>query len=142
MTGIAGLFGAHPELSIFSAIVLGFIIGHVHFKGIGLGTVVGTLIAGLVIGVFTQPVIPDLLKWAFFDLFLFAIGYGTGPQFFAGLKKDAMPQVYLALVVAVTGLLSALGMARLFEFDAGIAAGLASGGLTQSAALGTALVTI
>lgn len=133
---------AHPELAIFVAIVLGFGIGRVHVKGIGLGTVVGTLIAGLVVGMLVTPQIPDLLKWAFFDLFLFAIGYATGPQFFAGLKQEALPQIGLALVVAVAGLASALGAAWVFGLDPGTAAGVASGGLTQSAALGTALATI
>jgi len=142
MTATAALVHAHPELAIFAAIVLGFAIGRFHFKGVGLGTVVGTLIAGLAIGILTKPEVPDLVKWAFFDLFLFAIGYGTGPQFFAGLKKEAIPQIYLALVVAFTGLAAALGVAWAFKFDAGFAAGVASGSLTQSAALGTALVTI
>lgn len=139
---MTAILHAHPELAIFLAIVLGFAIGRVHVKGVGLGTVVGTLIAGLAIGIYAEPEVPDLVKWAFFDLFLFAIGYGTGPQFFAGLKKEAIPQIYLALVVAFTGLGCALGVAWFFGFDAGIAAGVASGGLTQSAALGTALVTI
>jgi len=142
MAAIATLFQAHPELAIFVAIVLGFIVGRLHFKGVGLGTVVGALLAGIAIGILTKPQIPDLLKWAFFDLFLFAIGYGTGPQFFAGLKKEAIPQIYLALLVAGTGLAAALGVAWVFKFDPGIAAGVTSGALTQSAALGTALVTI
>lgn len=133
---------AHPELAIFVAIVLGFLIGRVHVKGIGLGTVVGTLLAGLALGILFRPEIPDLLKWAFFDLFLFAIGYATGPQFFAGLKREALPQIGLALVVSITGLVTALSVAWIFKLDPGIAAGVTSGGLTQSAALGTALATI
>jgi len=139
---MAALFQAHPELAIFVAIVLGFLVGRVHVRGVGLGTVVGTLLAGLAIGILSKPAVPDLLKWAFFDLLLFAIGYATGPQFFAGLKKEAIPQIYIAFIVSVTGLAAALGVAWAFSFDAGIAAGVTSGSLTQSAALGTALVTI
>ena len=142
MTSATEIVHAHPELAIFMAIVGGFLIGRVHIKGVGLGTVVGTLIAGLVLGILFTPDIPDLLKWAFFDLFLFAIGYATGPQFFAGLKKEALPQIGLALVVSLTGLVTALAVAWAFGFDPGIAAGVASGGLTQSALLGTALATI
>ncbi|MEP7329894.1 MAG: transporter [Betaproteobacteria bacterium] len=142
MTDVTKLVHAHPELAIFVAIVLGFLLGRIHIKGIGLGTVVGTLIAGLALGILFTPEIPDLLKWAFFDLFLFAIGYATGPQFFAGLKKEALPQIGLALVVSISGLVTALAVAWFFKFDPGTAAGVASGGLTQSAALGTALATI
>jgi putative transport protein len=132
----------HPELAIFVAIVPGFAIGRVHVNAIGLGTVVGTLIAGLALGLLFKPQIPDLRKWAFFDLFLFAIGDATGPQFFAGLKQEALPQIGLAPVVAFSGLLTALGVAWASGLDPGTAAGVATGGLTQSAALGTALATI
>lgn len=142
MADLTKLVHAHPELAIFVAIVLGFLLGRIHIKGIGLGTVVGTLIAGLVLGILFTPEIPDLLKWAFFDLFLFAIGYSTGPQFFAGLKKEALPQIGLAFVVSISGLVTALAVAWVFKFDPGTAAGVGSGGLTQSAALGTALATI
>ena len=68
MPTIVALFDAYPELAVFVAIVFGFAIGRVHVKGVGLGTVVGTLLAGLVIGILTKPQVPDLLKWAFFDL--------------------------------------------------------------------------
>lgn len=142
MDHVAAIIHAHPEIAIFLAIVLGFGIGRVHVKDIGLGTVVGTLIAGIALGVLFEPQVPDLVKWIFFDLFLFAIGYATGPQFFAGLKKEALPQIALAFVVSLTGLATALGVAWLFGLDPGTAAGVASGGLTQSAALGTALTTI
>jgi putative transport protein len=142
MLPITQALQAHPELAIFIAIVLGFLIGRIRIRRIGLGTVVGTLLAGLAVGIVAEPAIPELLKWSFFYLFLFAIGYATGPQFFAGLKAEALPQIALAVVVSGTGLATALAVAWFFRFDPGIAAGIASGGLTQSAALGAALTTI
>ncbi len=142
MDTIQSIVRLHPELAIFVTIVLGYAVGRVEFKGIGLGSVVGTLIAGMVIGVFTRPDIPDLLKWAFFDLFLFAVGYAAGPQFFSSLKRETLPQVALAVVVSCSGLAAAIAMVKLFGFDAGLSAGLVSGSLTQSAALGSALNTI
>src|SRR5262245_2866786 len=93
MESAAAALHKYPELSLFLAIVLGHVIGRFHYKGVGFGAVVGTLIAGILIGIFAKPQLPDLLRWAFFYLFLFSIGYSVGPQFFGSLKKQALPQI-------------------------------------------------
>jgi len=139
---IATLLHKYPELCLFLSIVLGHIIGHFHYKGVGFGAVVGTLIAGIVIGIIAKPELPELLRWSFFYLFLFSIGYSVGPQFFGSLKKEALPQIVLAVVVAVTGLATVVAMSVVFGFDEGIAVGLLSGAMTQSSALGTGLNAI
>jgi putative transport protein len=131
-----------PLLCLFLSILLGTFIGRFHVKGVGFGTVVGTLIAGMAIGIVAKPELPDLLRWAFFYLFLFTIGYSVGPQFFGSLKKEALPQIALALIVAVSGLATVIGVSVAFGFDEGLAVGVLSGGMTQSAALGTGLSAI
>ncbi len=142
MDSVATFLHRLPELCLFLAIVLGHLIGRIHIKGVGFGAVVGTLIAGIAIGILAKPDLPDLLRWAFFYLFLFSIGYSVGPQFFGSLKRAALPQIALALVVAMTGLATVIGVTTAFGFDEGIAVGLLSGGMTQSAALGTGLNAI
>jgi putative transport protein len=139
---LASLLQSFPELCLFLSVLLGHFIGRVHVKGVGFGSVVGTLIAGIIIGIFARPDLPDLLRWAFFYLFLFAIGYSVGPQFFGSLKKSALPQIALAVIVAFTGLATTILMTVTFGFDEGIAVGILSGGMTQSAALGTGLNAI
>jgi putative transport protein len=131
-----------PGLCLFLSIMLGTIIGRFHFKGVGFGSVVGTLIAGIAIGILAKPDLPELLRWAFFYLFLFSIGYSVGPQFFGSLKKEAVPQILLSVIVALTGLVTVIGVSAAFGFDEGLAVGLLSGGMTQSAALGTGLSAI
>jgi putative transport protein len=131
-----------PALCLFLSVMLGTIIGRYHFKGVGLGSVVGTLIAGMAIGVLARPDLPDLLRWSFFYLFLFSIGYSVGPQFFGSLKKEALPQIVLALVVALAGLATVVGVSAVFDLDEGLSVGVLSGGMTQSAALGTGLSAI
>ena len=139
---LAAFLHESPALCLFLTIVLGHVIGRFHFKGVGFGAVVGTLIAGIAVGILAEPDLPDLLRWVFFYLFLFSIGYSVGPQFFGSLKKEALPQIWLALVVAVTGLITVIAVAIAFEFNEGISVGLLSGGMTQSAALGTGLSAI
>jgi putative transport protein len=137
MRSLAAFLHDFPALCLFLSILLGSFIGRFHFKGVGFGAVVGTLLAGILIGIFAKPELPDLLRWVFFYLFLFAIGYSVGPQFFGSLKKDAVPQIVLALVVAVSGLAAVIAVCAVFRFNEGLAVGLLSGGMTQSAARGT-----
>jgi putative transport protein len=139
---LAAFLHDFPSLCLFLSILLGSILGRFHVKGVGFGSVVGTLIAGILIGILAEPELPDMLRWAFFYLFLFAIGYSVGPQFFGSLKRDAIPQIVLTLVVAVSGLLSVVAVSAIFDFDEGLAVGLLSGAMTQSAALGAGLSAI
>ena len=127
----------NPELAIFLALAIGFAIGRVKVGGFSLGTVVGTLFAGVLIGQLDIKV-PGLVKTVFFDLFLFTTGYKVGPQFFRGLKKDALSQMALTLVLCVTCLATAYVAAKLLGYDIGTAAGLLAGAFTESTVIGTA----
>jgi putative transport protein len=127
----------HPELTIFLTLAVGFFIGQLRFGSFSLGTVVGTLLAGVLIGQLDIKV-PAVVKNVFFDLFLFTIGYKVGPQFFRGLKKDAMPQLAVTLVLCVTCLISAFTASKLLGYDMGTAAGLLAGAFTESTVIGTA----
>ena len=127
----------NPELAIFLALAVGFAIGRVKIGGFSLGTVVGTLFAGVIIGQLDIKV-PALVKTVFFDLFLFTTGYKVGPQFFRGLKRDALSQMALTLVLCTTCLVTAFIAAKLLGYDIGTAAGLLAGAFTESTVIGTA----
>ena len=127
----------HQELTIFLTLAIGFLIGRLRFGSFTLGTVVGTLLAGVVIGQLSVKVDP-VVKNVFFDLFLFTIGYKVGPQFFRGLKKDALPQLAVTVVLCVTCLVCTFIAARLLGYDVGTAAGLLAGAFTESTVIGTA----
>jgi len=127
----------NPELAIFLTLAVGFLIGRVKFGSFSLGIVVGTLLAGVLIGQLDIKV-PAIVKTVFFDLFLFTTGYKVGPQFFRGLKGDAVPQMVLTVVVCVTCLLTAFGFATLLGYDIGTAAGLLAGAFSESTVIGTA----
>jgi putative transport protein len=140
MTMIVEWIGAslrdHPELALFLALAAGYLLGRVRIGSFKLGPVVGCLLAGITVGQI-GIVVPGVLGRTFFLLFLFSIGYKTGPQFFRGFGRDALPQVALTLLFDVTGLLTVYAVATLLGFDAGTATGLLAGGLHSSEALGT-----
>src|SRR5262252_5697104 len=92
MSWVVGALQHNPELAIFLTLALGFFIGRLKIGSFSLGTVVGTLLAGVLVGQLGIQV-PGIVKTVFFDLFLFTTGYKVGPPFFRGLKKDALSQV-------------------------------------------------
>ena len=125
----------HPELAIYLTVSLGFLIGRIKIAGFTLGSVTGVLITALVVGQLNISVSPGL-KSVFFLLFLFAVGYGVGPEFVRGLRKDGVPQAAFAVFVCLFCLGSAVLVARLFRFGAGYGAGVFGGACTVSAVLG------
>jgi len=131
----------NPELAIFLTLAIGFVIGRLRFGSFSLGSVVGTLLAGVVVGQLEVKIDP-LVKLVFFDLFLFATGYKVGPQFFRGLRKNATSQALLTLVLCLTSLVTTFVAAKLMGYDCGTAAGLLAGAFTESTVIGTAGNTI
>jgi putative transport protein len=131
----------NPELAIFLTLALGFLFGRVKVRSFSLGNVVGTLLAGVLIGQLEIEIAP-VVKTVFFALFLFATGYKVGPQFFRGLKKSALPQLALTVVLCVASLVTTVVAARLLHYDCGTAAGLMAGAFTESTVIGTASDTI
>ena len=141
MTAAANILRHNPELAIFLTLAIGFTIGRIRIGTFSLGNVVGTLLAGVVVGQLAIEVAP-VVKTVFFDLFLFATGYKVGPQFFRGLRKNAGPQVVLAVVLCVASLVVTYIAAKIFHYDVGTAAGLLAGAFTESTVIGTAGDTI
>ena len=124
-----------PEIAIFLTLAIGYYFGKFTFKGLGLGSVTATLLAGVLIGqigiTISQP-----LKATVFLLFLFAVGYGVGPQFVRGVARDGVPQALFAVVQCALCLAVPVAIVKLAGYDLGYAAGFYSGSQTISAAMG------
>ena len=131
------LFTKEPLLALFATIALGYLIGKIKIGSFVLGGVAGTLLVGVVIGQMNVQIDPGI-KAIFFALFIYAVGFQGGPQFFHALNRRSLNQLMSSFVMCVTGLACVLVAARVFGLDRGMAAGLAAGGLTQSAIIGTA----
>ena len=140
MHWIGSVLTEHPEIAVFLALGIGFFVGKFSYKGIGLGAVTGTLLGGVVIGAILGPDlnVDPVVKQIFFLLFLFSLGYKLGPQFVAGLKGSGLPQALFALLLAIVGFSTAIGISAALGYNPGLAAGLAGGGLTQSSIIGVA----
>jgi putative transport protein len=97
--------------------------------------VTATLIAGVVIGQIGITINQPLKAFSFL-MFLFAVGYGVGPQFVRGIASNGLPQAAFSAVQCVFSLVACVVIAKLAGYDLGYAAGLYSGSQTISAAMG------
>ncbi|ANO35170.1 aspartate-alanine antiporter [Vibrio breoganii] len=137
MSIISDLFNLSPFIALFITLSLGYLVGKITIGRFVLGGVAGTLLMGVVVGQFGVDIDPGV-KSIFFALFIYAVGYQGGAQFFKALNFKTINILLSAVVMTVSGLLCVLAAAWLFDLDRGTAAGLAAGGLTQSAIIGTA----
>ncbi len=137
MTAIQDFLNEVPLAVLFITVSLGYLIGKFKVGRFVLGGIAGTLIMGVTIGQLGIKVDASV-KSIFFALFIYAVGYQGGPQFFQALNRRTLNQLASAFVMTFVGLLTVLASAWIFDLDRGTAAGLAAGALTQSAIIGTA----
>ena len=90
----------NPAIPLFLTIGIGFWVGSLRYKGFSLGAVTSVLLVGVLVGQMNIE-IPGPIKNVFFLMFLFAIGYSVGPQFFKALKGDGIKQVIFSVVLCV-----------------------------------------
>jgi putative transport protein len=128
---------SYPEIALFLSLGIGYYVGKFTFRGIGLGAVTATLLAAVVIGQLGITISPNV-KSTFFLIFLFAVGYGVGPQFVRGVAKDGLPQAVFSVVQCVLCLAIPVVVAKAAGYDLGYAAGLYAGSQTISASMGLA----
>lgn len=138
MTAVVEFMTGYPELVVFGTIAIGYLIGNIKIGDFSLGPVAGSLFSGLLIGQLAEVPVAGMAKSYLFLLFLFGIGYSAGPQFLPSLRRSGVQPILLATIVATSGLLTAIVMARLMQLDAGFAGGLFAGAVTQSSAIGSA----
>ena len=137
MEWVHSILTRSPEIALFLSLAGGYALGKVQFGKFQLGGVAGSLLVAVVISQFGAT-IDNGVKTLLFALFIYAVGFESGPGFFRSLGRQSIREIVLAAVLAVTGLATVIVFARLFGLDKGLAAGVAAGALTQSAIIGTA----
>lgn len=137
MNWLHDLFQKSPEIALFLSIAAGYYIGKIKFGKFQLGGVAGSLLVAVLVSQVGVEIDAGV-KSVMFALFIYAVGYESGPDFFRSLGKQSIKEIILAAVLAITGLLTVVLLAKGFGLDKGLAAGVAAGALTQSAIIGTA----
>lgn len=142
MAWFTAFLAKYPELAVYLALGIGYWVGTRKLAGMSLGGVTGSLLAGMLIGYLFEVPVSGTAKSVLFLLFLFGIGYEVGPRFVAAMKGDGWRFAVLGVAMPVVGLLVAWAVAVYLELDPGLAAGMMSGALTESPAMGTAAEAI
>ncbi|MBC9714255.1 aspartate-alanine antiporter [Streptomyces sp. TRM66268-LWL] len=137
-----GVIKDHPEFALFISLALGYLLGKLRIGPLTLGGICGTLIVSLLLGAWTKAEVANDVKTVFFALFIFALGYMAGPQFFANLNRKSLRYFALCAIEVVCVLGIALGLAKAFDLDVGTASGILAGAATESAVVGTATEAI
>lgn len=132
---------SNPAIAIFLTLGIGFWVGRLKYKTFSLGTVTSVLLVGVLVGQLDIP-IPGPLKSVFFLLFLFAIGYSVGPEFFRAMRGSGIKQVIFAVVMCVICFLVTWGTCMLFGYNLGESLGVFAGAQTISAVIGVGQDTI
>src|SRR5262245_43786165 len=115
---------ATPEIALFTALAAGHALGRVKFGRFTLGGVAGSLIVALLVGLLTGVELPEALKSVFFALFIYAVGFKSGPEFFGGLNRSSLKLVIFSVVQCVAALLTIVVLARVCGFSQGFASGI------------------
>ena len=108
----------YPEIAIFLTLAIGYYFGKFNYRGLGLGAVTATLLAGVLIGQIGITISQPLKAFAFL-MFLFAVGYAVGPQFVRGVAKDGVPQAIFSVVQCLLCLGSAVVICKFAGYDVG-----------------------
>ena len=139
---MSSLLSRYPEMGVYLALGIGYWVGTREVRGFTLGGVTGSLLAGMLIGVLFEVPVSATAKSVVFLLFLFGIGYEVGPRFVSAMKGDGWRFAVLGVFMPVVGLLVAWAIAVALDLNPGLAAGMLSGALTESPAMGTAAEAI
>lgn len=126
-------------LNIFLILTLGYIIGRIEIKGVGLGSSAVFLVA-LVFGHLSSAYpnsmfgaeMPKVVQNLGLVLFVISVGLIAGPKFFRNLKANAKSYVLLGLVIILSGGLTCFAITKLTGMDAALTAGMLSGALTST----------
>ena len=129
--------------TLFICMALGFAIGNYKIGGkFNIGATVGTLIVTLIVGQIGAFPRNEMLGTIFFGAFMFSVGYRIGPQLLVSLRLFGVRIVIASLFWMVTVFLVGWGLFAACHIGPGIAAGVISGSLTQSATVASSLQTI
>lgn len=140
---IVGLSG-QPFILLFLVVAIGYLMGRVTVKGVGLGATASTLLVGLAVSLLAARgyginlSIPEFASTLFFNLFMFSVGMKVGPQFIAGLRRDAGKFMALGLMIPLLALGCVLVIREIFHPEPGIIPGILAGANTATPGLGAA----
>jgi len=143
-------------MCVFFIAFLGYGLGRISIKGVSLGTA-GVFIVALLFGCFFYEPIADqlqvnggsyatnalkILENVGLVLFVTAVGFIAGPNFFSGLKKNFKSYIVLGVLIILASTLVCVLCIKPLGCDPSMAVGILSGALTSTPAFSAAKETV
>ena len=107
MEWLNSVFLKSPEIAPFLSLSLGYWLGKIKFGKFQLGGVAGSLLVAVIlsqVGVHVDSGVKTVL----FALFIYAVGFESGPQFFNSLGRQTLKEIILAAFLASIGLVTVI----------------------------------
>ncbi|MBB1128067.1 aspartate-alanine antiporter-like transporter [Limosilactobacillus balticus] len=134
---------SNQVFTLFICLAIGFLIGNYKIAGkFNIGATVGTLIVTLIVGQIGSFPRDEMLGTIFFGAFMFSVGYRIGPQLLVSLKLFGVRILIASIFWMLVAFFVGWSLFSAFKIGPGIAAGVISGALTQSATVASSLQTI
>ncbi len=133
MEAVVSFFNENPLLSMFLIAALGYALGRIRIKGLGLGTA-GILIVALAFGHFGIT-IPSVVQNLGLLLFVTTIGLIAGPTFFKNFRSNAIAYVVLGIVIVLSSAASCVVIIYATGTPTDLSLGLLAGALTTTPGL-------
>ncbi len=117
-------------LTVFAIIAIGYLLGRVQIKGIGLGTA-AIFLSGLAFGHFGFET-PGALQTVGLILFITSVGFSAGPGFLQRIRRSGAAYAVLCLTVAITGSIICVLIVYVAKVETPLAVGMMTGAFTTS----------
>lgn len=136
-----------PLAGLMLVVTLGYLLGRIEWKGLGLGPGGGTLFIALAagwLGLSLETLYggsrPTLTVGQLgFALFIYSVGFEAGPQFVSGIRSGhGLRFVAVGAVVVVAATTLAIVIGAVADLDGSIAAGVLAGALSSASAYAAA----
>ena len=150
LTGIITGCFSNMLFLIFLVAFVGYLLGNIKIKGVGLGTA-GVFLIALLFGHFgfadtsllhqiglitldeaTMKAGMSVIQNIGLICFVTSVGFIAGPNFFHNLKKNATSYVMLAVIIIAAGSLTCVAITVLTKVDSAMAVGVLCGALTTT----------
>ncbi len=143
MAHVLGWLRGQPFILLFLVVAAGYVVGRFQVKGIGLGATASTLLLGLLVSLLSERFgvslsIAEFASTIFFNLFMFSVGMKVGPQFLAGLRRDAGKFILLGVLTPALAVGLIFLVRALFHLGPGFIPGIFAGANTATPGLGAA----
>ncbi|MEZ9819911.1 hypothetical protein AB4238_04675 [Shewanella sp. 10N.286.45.A1] len=126
MEALQDIVSLSTYFAILITLVMGFLVGKLRLGRFRLGSIVGTLLVGMLIGLLGGEVTPSI-RWVFFGIFMYLVGYQGGYRLINTLKLRRRSILVASMSMSLIAILTLAFACWLFDLNLFMAIGMTAG---------------